>query len=172
MKLKIIKGCSVKLRNRRVIVHTLEKKSYGITLKTLTTDTRPGARHTIERNIATTVLTLTEEVALALMLCLQEELGHYTIVEKPKKSRNWILDIIEREEEKQTDSYVLLHQNTVVGIVSVKNNDFNIPVTAALMTYFDMEAEGFTFKIINDNRILVTFDVDFTEILMIKADVF
>ena len=73
--IKYKNATKVKLKNRRVIVFPVQE-DLCIKLKTISSDLQPRASHIIYKNkLVNTTIKITDEAALALFICLGEELA-------------------------------------------------------------------------------------------------
>jgi hypothetical protein len=70
-----------KLNNKRVNVFSFDGGDLGMEFKILSDDTSQRAYHKVEKNIVTTVMRLSTEAALCLMLGLQKQLAKEGIIE-------------------------------------------------------------------------------------------
>ena len=72
--IKYKNATQVKLKNRRVTVFPIQE-DVCIDLKTISSDLEPRASHVVYKDkIVKTTIKITEEAALALFVCLSEEL--------------------------------------------------------------------------------------------------
>jgi len=71
---------SMHLNNKRVNIITTQKKDYQLSFKVLSDNLEPRAIHLVKKNVVTTVLSLSEEAAVALAVGLVEELKKNGII--------------------------------------------------------------------------------------------
>lgn len=71
---------SLRLKNKRINVITTQKKDYQLSFKVLSDNLEPRAIHLVKKNVVTTVLSLSEEAAVALAVGLVEELKKNGII--------------------------------------------------------------------------------------------
>ena len=64
-----------KFKNTRIEIVSLPNEDYGIKFKILSKDTSPRTIHIVEKNkIVTTIMRISSEAALSIMLGLQDQL--------------------------------------------------------------------------------------------------
>ncbi len=66
---------TVKIKNSRITVASLQEKDYGIVFKILSDDTSPRAMHSVKKDkVVITGIRISKNAAFALLVALQERL--------------------------------------------------------------------------------------------------